>query len=61
MSEPTTKELWKASGTWEAIEEIRRVLSLMNERFKCIEQYMDREHERCFGSSLGSHIACIPA
>lgn len=33
----------------EDIEEIRRVISLMNERFKSIEGFMRREHEDCFG------------
>lgn len=53
MTEPTKDDLWKATGTWEAIEEIRRVLTLMNERFKSIERYMDREHESCFGTMAG--------
>src|ERR1700733_7617965 len=33
----------------EDIEEIRRVISLMNDRFKSIEAFMRREHEDCFG------------
>ena len=33
----------------EDIEEIRRVISLMNERFKSIEGFMRRERDNCFG------------
>ena len=39
----------------EDIEEIRRVISLMNERFKSIEGFIRREHEDCFGTMAGFH------
>ena len=64
MSEPTNKELLERVKKVDAvvstiaaelveqredIEEIMRVISLMNERFKSIEAFMRREHEDCFG------------
>jgi len=65
MSEPTNKELLERIKKIDAvvstvateiaeqredIEEIKRVISLMNDRFKSIEEYMRREHEDCFGA-----------
>ena len=64
MSEPTNKELLERLKKVDAvvssvaaelaeqredIEEIRGVISLMNERFKSIEGFMRRERDNCFG------------